>query len=385
MSILEKLQKELDNRDNDTEIVSEDVTAEESLMSPPQVGQEKSGQSGTEELLRQLLKIQQETSAKLEETLLKKLNDFKTETNAKLELLCDASSDSESDNEQHSPCKKRKLDKVEEKKGDRTDCRPESAKQVGQTGGSPSTSSVSEKTADSNEFYSKLSEKFVESEKTGPKVDGKLSDIIKEILKGNLSDKRRSELLDKHLRPENCAQLVVPRVNKEIWSIMFQSKQKDISWQKLQKTLITAVVPVINAVGKLVAAEKEKERVNTDDIVTDLMDAVVLMANVSQEISYKRRDSIKQDLGDKYTELCSRQTPITDYLFGNEVDEEMKRIDKTKSLGKNLSGNDKNDKSFLGGGFRKFFPKWKRGRNSWKRKNSRNNRSTRENRDNNRH
>lgn len=84
MSILEKLQKELDNRDNDTEIVSEDVTAEESLMSPPQVGQEKSGQSGTEELLRQLLKVQQETSAKLEETLLKKLNDFKTETNAKL-------------------------------------------------------------------------------------------------------------------------------------------------------------------------------------------------------------------------------------------------------------------------------------------------------------
>lgn len=88
-------------------------------------------------------------------------------------------------------------------------------------------------------------------------------------------------------------------MNKEIWSIMFQSKQKDISWQKLQKTLITAVVPVINAVEKLVAAEKEKERVNTDDIVTDLMDAVVLMANVSQEISYKRRDSIKQDLGDK--------------------------------------------------------------------------------------
>lgn len=177
----------------------------------------------------------------------------------------------------------------------------------------------------------------------------------------------------------------MPRVNKEIWSIMFQSKQKDISWQKLQKTLITAVVPVINAVEKVVAAEKEKERVNTDDIVTDLMDAVVLMANVSQEKSYKRHDSIKQDLGDKYTELCSRQTPITDYLFGNEVDEEMKRIDKTKSLGKNLCGNDKNDKSFLGGGFRNFFPKWKRGRNSWKRKNSCNNRSTRENRDNNRH
>jgi hypothetical protein len=48
-----------------------------------------------------------------------------------------------------------------------------------------------------------------------------------------------------------------------------------------------------------------------DEIVTDLMDTVSLMANASQEISYRRCESIKQDIGEKYTELCSRQTPIT--------------------------------------------------------------------------
>jgi hypothetical protein len=55
---------------------------------------------------------------------------------------------------------------------------------------------------------------------------------------------------------------------------------------------------------------------DTDEIVTDLMDAVSLVANVSQKMINRRRESIKQDIGEKYTELWSRQTPITGKLFG---------------------------------------------------------------------
>ena len=55
---------------------------------------------------------------------------------------------------------------------------------------------------------------------------------------------------------------------------------------------------------------------DTDEIVTDRMDAVSLMVNVSQEMIHRRRESIKQDIGERYPELCSRQTPITGKLFG---------------------------------------------------------------------
>jgi len=74
----------------------------------------------------------------------------------------------------------------------------------------------------------------------------------------------------------------------------------------MQKTLITAMVSVVNVVEKLVTADRKKESLDTDSIVTDLMDAVSLMANVSQEVSYKRRNSIRKDIGDNYTDLCSR-------------------------------------------------------------------------------
>jgi hypothetical protein len=42
-------------------------------------------------------------------------------------------------------------------------------------------------------------------------------------------------------------------------------------------------------------------------------------------------------------------------LFGDDVDEEIKRIDKTKNLWKNLGAyNKEGSKSFSGSGFRKF-------------------------------
>lgn len=41
------------------------------------------------------------------------------------------------------------------------------------------------------------SENFIESEKTEPKVDGKWAEIVKELIKGKMSDKKRTELLEK--------------------------------------------------------------------------------------------------------------------------------------------------------------------------------------------
>lgn len=147
----------------------------------------------------------------------------------------------------------------------------------------------------------------------------------------------------------------------------------------MQKTLITAMVPVVSVVEKLVTGYKKKESLDTDSIVTDLMDAVSLKANVSQAVSYKRRNSIRKDIGEKYTDLCSRQTAKTDKLFGDDVDEEIKRIDKTKNLGRNMSSKDKEDKSFLGQGFSRFHLSLKKGK--FHKRKFRNNKSTKDSRD----
>ena len=254
MSILEKLQKEYNNMKNcetsveidRVETLSDGEETDKNLMSPPKVGQENSGDVQACELLRQFMKAQEDASKKLEESLTLKINEFRTETNEKIEKLYEEVY-SESDNDEP-VTKKQKLD--EGKKGERTDSRPRTESEDDKSESRPSTSN----------FYDRLSEKFVEVEKTGHKVDEKLADIITVMLKGKLSDKKRIELVEKHLRPDNCELLVVPKVNKEIWSIMYQSKQKDITAQKMQKTLITALVPVINVVEKLVSADQKKRK-----------------------------------------------------------------------------------------------------------------------------
>ena len=107
MSILEKLQKEYDNMKNcetsveidRVETLSDGEDTDKNLMSPPKVGQEKSGDVQACELLRQFMKAQEDANKKLEESLTLKLNELRTETNEKIEKLYEEVY-SESDNDE---------------------------------------------------------------------------------------------------------------------------------------------------------------------------------------------------------------------------------------------------------------------------------------------
>ena len=165
MSIFEKLQKEYDRmktQDTESEIVDvneDDIVLEKedtakNLMSPPQVRHKMSGESITEELLRQFKKTQNEANRKLEQNLMLHFNQFRTETNVKIDKLYeDIYTDSDDEEQQ---CKKRKL---EQKKGERTDCRPSTAVNEDKTESQTSTNKESEKSSTvSDEFYDTFGE-----------------------------------------------------------------------------------------------------------------------------------------------------------------------------------------------------------------------------------
>lgn len=165
MSIFEKLQKEYDRmktQDTESEIVDvneDDIVLEKedtakNLMSPPQVRHKMSGESITEELLLQFKKTQNEANGKLEQNLMLHFNQFRTETNVKIDKLYeDIYTDSDDEEQQ---CKKRKL---EEKKGERNDCRPSTAVNEDKTESQTSTSKESEKSSTvSDEFYDTFGE-----------------------------------------------------------------------------------------------------------------------------------------------------------------------------------------------------------------------------------
>ena len=89
-------------------------------------------------------------------------------------------------------------------------------------------------------FLDSLNNALNEDEQTGPKVVQNLADIaIKRWGKPIANDKLKT-LLAKHAKPENCAELTVPRarVNPEIWSSMNNSKKSgDIRLSNIQQVI----------------------------------------------------------------------------------------------------------------------------------------------------
>ena len=68
-----------------------------------------------------------------------------------------------------------------------------------------------------------------------------------------------------------------------------------------------------------------------EDIKSLLSDSFELLANASMDINISRKDIIRPEL-DKASHLANRDKPITAELFGDDVDQEFKKIEASNKL-----------------------------------------------------
>jgi hypothetical protein len=77
---------------------------------------------------------------------------------------------------------------------------------------------------------------------------------IKRWGKSIANDKLKT-LLAKHTKPENCAQLTVPRVNREIWSSMNNFKKSaDLQLSNNQQVIQQGTFRMLKACNRLAAS-----------------------------------------------------------------------------------------------------------------------------------
>ena len=60
--------------------------------------------------------------------------------------------------------------------------------------------------------------------------------------------------------------------------------------------------------------------------------AGVLLLSSNRKLSLKRRDLIRPDLNKQYASLCNSSTPVSSFLFGDELNEEVEEITKSHKL-----------------------------------------------------
>ena len=78
------------------------------------------------------------------------------------------------------------------------------------------------------------------------------------------------------------------------------------------------------AVDKLL--EPNSDEVDTKEIAKELLDAIATLASPNAELSLHRKACIKDIMKPEYKKLCTSQTDITSFLFGDDVVEKMKNI-----------------------------------------------------------
>ena len=88
-------------------------------------------------------------------------------------------------------------------------------------------------------FLHDIESEFNEDEKLWGKLKDDLAKIINGRFKAKLGDEMLTKRFGAHNRPENCPELVVPSVNKEIWRQLLPVARKlDLKLAQIQRAVI---------------------------------------------------------------------------------------------------------------------------------------------------
>ena len=153
-----------------------------------------------------------------------------------------------------------------------------------------------------------------------------------------LSDEKLKEKLEKCPRPVNCGKIIVPKVNPEIWGkLSRQAKGNDLQFSRLQTHLTKVGHIVVKSTDLLLKAKADSNKSYIDDLVRMNAHAIALLGHVSFEISQRRRESIKPHLHIDHAALCSSTMPVTNLLFGDELQAQLSHIRASNKFGNTTS------------------------------------------------
>lgn len=171
---------------------------------------------------------------------------------------------------------------------------------------------------------------FADCEKSldlGPEVSKTVAEAYTRSVKRPLSKDTVTELFNKVKIPGNCKELIVPKVNSEIWSkLPNRAKLNDLGHQSNQQCLSHALSSLALAseeITKLVASRQINNHAATTILQMNMNTANVL-GNSFQQLTKKRRQEIKPFLNADYAGICSNDLPVSEWLFGSDLKETLK-------------------------------------------------------------
>lgn len=232
-----------------------------------------------------------------------------------------------------------------------------------------------------DDLLKKLALDFSKDDKVSSPTSKQLADIINKRWASKPSENKVKETVEKYARPENCEKLVAPKVNPEIWGkLTHHGKKQDLRLSAIQNMIVKVGAIIAQSTQKLMdfrGQGTQSGKLDTGALVTAQIDAIALLGHTNYELSLRRREAIKPNLNKEYGSLCSSQTPVTNLLFGDELQSQLTAIRASNRISHTAVHNSTNksftkppyrqkqDQPFLGKGH--FQSRWKP-QKTWKKK-----------------
>ena len=188
----------------------------------------------------------------------------------------------------------------------------------------------SKESDDDEELLKEIEQEYDCTDKTGLDVNKNLANISNKRYTGKLTENKLKEKLELYARPGNCEKLKAPEVNHEIWGkLKTPQKTRDLRMANVQKTVIKATVAVAEVTNELL------QKKSSAAIIRKLTDSIALMGHATYELSLRRRDLMRPSINKELRSLCNQQIPVTDQLFGNDVQNSLKTIKECNKIANN--------------------------------------------------
>ena len=197
-----------------------------------------------------------------------------------------------------------------------------------------------------DELLTELSVGLLDKKK-GPKVTKQKAAIVNKRWAKILAPEKITLILEKYSPPENCSEVTVMRVNREIWAPLNAAQRKaDLRMANLQQTLQKATFATVVTTDKLLSMKNDPKSTSLqlNELITNNIDVVALLGHAAHELSHLRQEKLKPALKPAYHALCSPETitASTKYLFGDDLAKQIRDAKETKCIG-NAVGSSKHD------------------------------------------
>ena len=200
-----------------------------------------------------------------------------------------------------------------------------------------------------------IAQSLDEAERTAAPVSEKLANVANKSWLHKLSDDQLKAKVEKYHRPVNCGKVVVPKVNEEIWSKLPRpARGKDLKFSRLQTNMTKVGHIAVKSTDLLLKLKAKVDSTFAEEfkeLVVMTTDAIALLGHASFELSQIRREDIKPNLHKDYGDLCSANVPVTELLFGDELQTQLTHIRTTNKISSTTSSSHPPRRTYYGQNF----------------------------------